>query len=40
MDAEDLFSDLYNPKTSKLEAIIFAEFDNDIGRVIKYQVKF
>lgn len=29
------FSD---PEPPKLEGIIFAEFDNDIGRVIKYQV--
>ena len=26
------------PKIPKLDAIIYAEFDNDIGRVVKYQV--
>lgn len=30
----------FEPQPPKLKAIIFAEFDNEIGRVIKYQVIF
>jgi hypothetical protein len=28
------------PQVPRLEAIIYAEFDNNIGRVVKYQVFF
>lgn len=28
----------FNPQLPKLEGIIYAEFDNDIGRIIKFQV--
>lgn len=28
----------FEPQPPKLEAIIFAEFDNEIGRIVKYQV--
>jgi len=30
--------DFFEAEAPKLEAIIYAEFDNDIGRVMRYQV--
>lgn len=30
----------FEPQLPRLKAIIYAEFDNEIGRVIKYQVSF
>lgn len=31
-------SELFEPRSPKLKAIVFAEFDNKIGRVIRHQV--
>lgn len=30
----------FEPQPPRLKAIIYAEFDNEIGRVVKYQVIF
>jgi hypothetical protein len=29
---------LFGPNTPKIKAILFAEFDNEVGRVLKFQV--